>query len=114
MMKTSVESAKKLLDFKVKKEEIEKDVLERTRKEASDTVEEIIASEKEAEDNVKSLASLMENSDIYIKPSDTEEDVKRKKVEDELNHDITMNNDGDDITITDTIGPGEDCHETRK
>ena len=48
-------------------------MLELARKEASKLVEEVIATEKEAEENVNSLASLMGDSVKSIKTSDTEE-----------------------------------------
>ena len=46
MMKTSVESAVKVLDFRVKKEEVDQEIIELACKDASDAMEEIIATEK--------------------------------------------------------------------
>ena len=60
-MKTSVNSADKVLEFKVKKDEVLTEIIEQASKEASDVMEEINAKEKEEEEELSSLTSAMEN-----------------------------------------------------
>ena len=82
-MKTSVNSADKVLEFKVKKEEVVTEIIEQASKEASDVMEEINAKEKEEEEELSSLTSAMENL-VSIKPARVRGGAEEEKTKVEI------------------------------
>ena len=80
MMKTSIDTASKVLEYNTKKEEVIASEIELVSNEASDAVEQIMQSEKKEEEDIKSFLGTDENVE---KESDEINDAN-DKVETEM------------------------------
>ena len=90
MMKTSIETAKKVLQFKVKREEVEAAFIEKMNNEASEVMKDVDDEERKAEEEAQNLVKVLGKlTKIGTKTDSSKpncnEEVKVDKIETELN-----------------------------